>query len=288
MLSAFSYFSSWPAFLSVSMLEALNETVAFLQVRQPFAPKLGIILGTGLGRLIDELEVVLELPYDEIPNFPVSTVESHHGRLLFARYKGVPLVVLNGRFHYYEGYTQQQITLPVRVMKFLGIEKLLISNAAGALNPGYELSELMLLEDHISLLPDNPLRGKNLDSLGPRFPDMSAPYDEGLRALARAIASKNRITLHEGVYVAVPGPNLETRAEYRYLRIIGADAVGMSTVPEVIVARHMNLPVLAVSVLTDLCMPDALEPVDLPKILAAAGKAEPRLTKLFTELITQA
>lgn len=270
------------------MLETLNETVAFLKARQPFTPKLGIILGTGLSRLIDELEVVLALPYDEIPNFPVSTVESHHGRLLFARYKEVPLVVMSGRFHYYEGYSQQQITLPVRVMKLLGIEKLLISNAAGALNPGYELSELMLLEDHISLLPDNPLRGKNHISLGPRFPDMSAPYDEELREKAKAIAAKHKITLHEGVYVAVPGPNLETRAEYRYLRIIGADAVGMSTVPEVIVARHMNLPVLAVSVLTDLCMPDALEPVDLPKILAAAAKAEPGLTKLFTELITQA
>lgn len=249
-------------------------------------PAIGIILGTGLGGLAEEIDVDTELDYDALPHFPVSTVESHHGRLLIGRLDGVPVLAMQGRFHLYEGYTAQEITFPVRVLATLGVHTLLISNAAGGMNPIYRKGDLMLLTDHINLLGTNPLIGPNHEGWGPRFPDMSEPYDVPLRALAERTALQAGIRLHQGVYVAVAGPNLETRAEYRFLRTIGADAVGMSTVPEVIVARHMNLRCMAVSVLTDECFPDALEPVSIPDILAAAAKAEPNLTTLFRGVVS--
>jgi purine-nucleoside phosphorylase len=265
--------------------EQIRETAQFLQSHVQEPPVFGIILGTGLGALANEIEVSTMISYDAIPNFPVSTVESHHGRLLFGRLAGAPVVVMQGRFHYYEGYTMQQVTFPVRVMKLLGIQHLLISNAAGALNPNYQISDLMVLNDHISLLPDNPLTGPNLNDFGPRFPDMSEPYDLGMVEKAMEISRKHQIPAHQGVYVSVTGPNLETRAEYHFLRVIGADAVGMSTVPEIIVARHMDLPCFAVSVLTDLCYPGKIKKVTLEEVVEAARVAEPKMTLLMKELI---
>lgn len=266
-------------------MEAIREAAAYIKKHCPLQPRVGVILGTGLGGLVSQVEVACELPYDDIPHFPVSTVESHHGRLLLGYLGGQVVVVMQGRFHYYEGYTLQQITFPVRVMKLLGIRQLLISNAAGGLNTAYQISDLMMITDHINLLPANPLTGPNLDELGPRFPDMSEPYSHELLAKARTIADNLPATVHEGVYAAVSGPNLETPAEYRYLQIIGADAIGMSTIPEVIVARHMAIPVFATSVITDLCYPGAIEPVSVEKIIAAANRAEPSLTALFAGLI---
>jgi purine-nucleoside phosphorylase len=268
-------------------MQAIREAAAYIQAHsQNFQPTTGIILGTGLGALAKEVEVQYEISYADIPNFPVSTVESHAGRLLLGTLNGQPVAVLQGRFHYY-GYTMPQVVLPVRVLKLLGISQLFVSNAAGGLNPEFGMSDLMLIDDHINLLPGNPLIGPNLDELGPRFPDMYAPYDAGLLARARAAAEAlgQGNTTQRGVYVAVPGPMLETPAEYRYLRTIGADAVGMSTVPEVIAARHLGLPVLAVSVITDLCYPGQLKPVQLPEILAAAAAAEPRLTALMKAML---
>lgn len=269
------------------MLAHIQEAVAAIRQQTNFQPLYGIILGTGLGQLINRVNVTLSIPYTQIPHFPEATVESHTGHLIFGELGGKPVVVMQGRFHYYEGYDMQQITLPVRVMKLLGIKKLFISNAAGGLSPEFQLSDLMALTDHINLLPDNPLRGKNLDELGPRFPDLFRPYDASLLRQAQGIAEKLDIPLRQGVYASVSGPNLETPAEYRFLRVIGADAVGMSTVPEVLVARHMDLPVFAVSVITDLCTPEALEPVTIQKVLAAAALAEPKLTALIEELVTQ-
>lgn len=269
------------------MQHHIQEAVAAIRRRTNYQPLIGIILGTGLGQLVNRVQIKESIRYDEIPHFPVSTVESHSGHLIFGELGGKPVVVMQGRFHFYEGYNMQQITLPVRVMKLLGIQKLFISNAAGGLDPDYQLADLMALNDHINLLPENPLRGKNLDDMGPRFPDMYQSYDLHLLEQARAIAKRQGATLREGVYVSVTGPNLETPAEYRFLRTIGADAVGMSTVPEVIVARHMQLPVFAVSVITDLCSPGALEPVTIEKVLAAAAKAEPKLTALIEELVSQ-
>lgn len=268
------------------MLEQIHEAVAAIRKKTDHKPLYGIILGTGLGQLINRVKVELSIPYDQIPHFPVATVESHNGHLIFGELGGKPVVVMQGRFHYYEGYSMQQITLPVRVMKLLGIRKLFISNAAGGLNPEFQLSDLMVITDHINLLPENPLRGKNLDQLGPRFPDLFRPYDEELVQQATALASRLQFQLKKGVYVSVSGPNLETPAEYRFLRVIGADAVGMSTVPEVLVARHMELPVFAVSVITDLCTPEALQPVTIQKVLAAAAAAEPKLTALIEALVT--
>ena len=247
--------------------------------------RVGLILGTGLGRLADEIEVRESIPYGEIPGFPLSTVESHEGRLLAGTLRGVPVLAMQGRFHLYEGYTAQQITLPVRVMATLGVETLLISNAAGGMNPLYRRGDLMLLTDHINLQNANPLTGPNVDAWGPRFPDMSEPYDRELRDVAEAAALQRGMRLQQGVYVAVVGPNLESRAEYRFLRGIGADAVGMSTVPEVIAGRHMGLRCLAVSVITDECFPDALEPVSIEDVLAAAGQAEPHLTALMGDIV---
>ena len=269
-------------------MQHLREAAAYIQAHSNnFLPETGIILGTGLGALANEVEVEHEINYADIPNFPLSTVESHAGRLLLGRMGGKKVAVLQGRFHYYEGYTMQQVAMPVRVLKLLGISRLLVSNAAGGLNPDFKIADLMLLDDHINLQPGNPLIGPNLDELGPRFPDMFAPYDADL--LARADAAVQQLgqaaTTWRGVYVSVPGPMLETPAEYRYLRTIGGDAVGMSTVPEVIAARHLGLPVLAVSVITDLCGPGHLKPVVLADIFAAAAKAEPRLTALIRAVV---
>jgi purine-nucleoside phosphorylase len=271
-------------------MQHLLEATAFIQARaQNFQPITGIILGTGLGALAKEVNIEHEISYADIPHFPVSTVESHAGRLLLGTLSGQKVVVLQGRFHYYEGYSMEQVVFPVRVMKLLGIKQLFVSNAAGGLNPEFAISDLMLIDDHINLLPGNPLIGPNDPKLGPRFPDMYAAYDRALLARARAAAVSlgQNTTTQRGVYVAVPGPMLETPAEYRYLRTIGADAVGMSTVPEVIAARHLGLPVLAVSVITDLCYPGQLKPVQLPEILAAAAAAEPRLTALMKAVLAE-
>jgi len=248
-------------------------------------PDVAVILGTGLGGLVEEIEVSAEIAYEDIPGFPLSTVESHAGRLLFGILGGKKVVAMQGRFHRYEGYSMQQIVFPVRVMHALGARTLIVSNACGGMNPLWKPGELMLLADHINLLGDSPLIGPNDDSLGPRFPDMSQPYDEELRAVARTVASELRIVLREGVYVAVTGPNLETRAEYRFLRGIGADVVGMSTVPEVIAAVHMSMRVLGVSIITDACLPDALQAVDVAHIIATAAAAEPDLTRLVSTVL---
>jgi purine-nucleoside phosphorylase len=268
------------------MTEKLLMTVEFLRNKGIVSPEIGIILGTGLGKLVDEIEINQVISYDEIPNFPVATVEFHHGKLIYGKLQGKQVLAMQGRFHYYEGYSLQEITFPVRVMKKLGIKCLLLSNAAGALNPGFKKGSLMLIEDHINFLPDNPLRGKNDEETGPRFPDMSQPYSGFLNDKLMAIAKAKNITLHKGVYIAVMGPNLETRAEYRMFRNF-ADAVGMSTVPEVIAANHMNLPCAAISVLTDECDPDNLKPVDIKEIIETAGKAETYMITLFSELIKE-
>ena len=267
------------------MLEKINKTVAFLKNEGIENPQIGIVLGTGLGGLVSEIEIIKAIDYDKIPNFPVSTVESHHGKLIYGIVKGKRVLVMQGRFHYYEGYSMKEITFPIRVMKLLGIENLLISNAAGAVNLAYKKSSLMLITDHINLYPENPLTGKNLDDFGPRFPDMSEPYSHQLNDSLRAIAKEKNIQLHEGVYVPVTGPNLETKAEYKMIRLLGGDAVGMSTVPEVIVAKQLNLPCAAISVLTDECDPKNLQPVDIAEIIAIAGEAEPKMITLFKEVI---
>ncbi|MFN8349215.1 MAG: purine-nucleoside phosphorylase [Spirosomataceae bacterium] len=268
-------------------LTQIQEATTFLQKQtHGFTPQTGIILGTGLGALVNDIEIEYSIDYEHIPHFPVSTVEFHKGRLLFGILAGKKVVCMQGRFHYYEGYSMQQVTFPVRVMKLLGIQQLLVSNAAGGLNPAYQTSDLMIINDHISqFLPENPLRGANLDSLGDRFPDMSDVYDAQMIENALQIAQKHGIRAHAGVYVSVTGPQLETKAEYRMLRLLGADAVGMSTAPEVIVARHMNLPVFGVSVITDMCIPETLEKAEISKILAAAYLAEPNMTLMMKELL---
>jgi len=268
------------------MREQLEQTIRFLQNKGIGMPDVGIVLGTGLGKLVNHIDIQVSLAYGDIPNFPVATVESHSGRLIFGRLEGKAVIAMQGRFHYYEGYSMQQITFPVRVMKKLGIKYLLLSNAAGSMNPDFGKGSLMLIDDHINFQPDNPLRGTNLEDLGPRFPDMSRPYSPMLNTKLVTIAERNNILLHNGVYVAVSGPNLETRAEYRMFRHF-ADAVGMSTVPEVIVANHMGLPCAAISVLTDECDPDNLQPADIKDILETAGKAEVPLNRLFIELIRE-
>ena len=271
----------------MNSLSQVHEAVNYIRNIHPHAPEYGIILGTGLGALARDIEVEHSIEYDRIPYFPVSTVESHSGVLIFGRLSGKRVVVMQGRFHYYEGYSAWQITFPVRVMKLLGITRLLISNASGGLHPEHEVGDIMIMTDHINLHPDNPLRGANHDELGNRFPDMSEPYDRGMIDLALLIAGELGIRVHTGVYASVTGPNLETPAEYRYLRIIGADAVGMSTVPECIVARHMGLPVFAISVITDLGVEGRIEEVTLQKVLTAAASAEPDMTRIFRELIAR-
>ena len=268
------------------MLENIQNTARYIKSRtNDFEPEVGIILGTGLGGLVKEIEVEKQLMYGNIPDFPISTLEFHSGKLIFGTLAGKKVVAMQGRLHYYEGYTMQQITFPVRVMKMLGIKTLLVSNASGSLNPDFKKGDLMIIEDHINLQPQNPLIGRNEDELGPRFPDMSQPYRRDLTKKGLDIAKANNIVCHKGVYVAVTGPNLETKAEYKYLRIIGGDAVGMSTVPEVIVANHMGLPIFAISVLTDEGFPEELEPVSIDTILAIAAEAEPKLTLILKELI---
>ncbi len=267
--------------------EKVYETVDYIKSKIDFNPDFGIILGTGLGELVNDITIVFELDYEEIPNFPVSTVESHKGKLIFGKLSGRNVVAMQGRFHYYEGYNMKEVTFPVRVLKKLGIQKLFVSNAAGGVNLDYKVADLMIIEDHIDLTKENPLTGPNLDEFGGRFPDMSEPYERKMIDEALEIAKTHGIPCHEGVYAGVSGPNLETRAEYRYIQRIGGDAVGMSTIPEVLVARHMDLPVFAISAITDLCDPDNLEKVEISKILEAAFKAEKGMTIIIKELISK-
>ena len=263
----------------------IDEALKIIKGRTNSSPAIGIILGTGLGGLAKEIETETEIDYGSIPHFPVSTVESHHGKLIFGKLAGKQVVAMQGRFHYYEAYSLQQITFPVRVMKFLGVHTLLISNAGGALNPDFRKGDIMIISDHINLLGDNPLIGPNDETLGPRFPDMSEPYDREMIALAEKAARELKIKLRKGVYAAMQGPNLETAAEYRFLRTIGADAVGMSTIPEDIVAVHMGMRVLGFSILTDECFPEALKPVSLEQVIAVAKEAEPRMTAVMKEVV---
>jgi purine-nucleoside phosphorylase len=269
---------------TMPLFDRIQDAVGVVHRRTRLRPDVAIVLGTGLGGLASEIEIEATIPYEEIPGFPLSTVESHAGRLLLGRLGQRPVVAMQGRFHRYEGYDLAAVTFPVRVMQALGARVLFVSNACGGMNPLWSPGDLVLLSDHINLLGDNPLIGANDERLGPRFPDMSAPYDPELRALARATALDLGITLREGVYVAVPGPNLETRSEYRMLRMMGADVVGMSTVPEVIVAVHAGMRTLGISIITDQCLPDALEPADIGRIIATAGRAEPSLTRLIVSL----
>lgn len=267
------------------MKEELNKTVEFLKEKGFDQPQIGIILGTGLGKLVDHINVEKEISYNHIPHFPTATVEFHQGKFIYGELGGKKVVVMQGRFHVYEGYSLQDVTYPVRIMHQLGIQNLLVSNAAGAINKTYKKGELMLLNDHINLQGGSPLAFKGVSKFGERFVDMLAPYDHKLSQKFKNIAANEGIILHEGVYASVVGPQLETRAEYRYLGIIGADAVGMSTVPEIIVANHLKLPVAAISVLTDECDPDNLQPVHVEEIIKVANQAEPKLVKLFTEII---
>ena len=258
-----------------------NEALEYIKSSTNFLPEYMIILGTGLGQLAEEMDVVHSIPYNKIPHFPVSTVESHAGRLLFGELGGKRVVAMQGRFHYYEGYTMQQIAFPVRVLKALGATTLFVSNAAGGMNPHFAKGDIMLITDHINMLGDNPLIGPNDNELGVRFPDMSEPYSVRLRDIAKTVAMDHQIEMHQGVYIALSGPALETKAEYRYLRMLGGDVIGMSTIPEVIAAVHMGMEVLGVSAITDECFPDALEPVDIQQILEAAAIAEPKLSRVI-------
>ncbi len=266
--------------------QKIKEAADYIQLKTSnFKPQFGIILGTGLGSLINEVDIEFSIDYKDIAHFPVSTVETHSGKLHFGTLEGKKVVVMQGRFHYYEGYSMKQVVFPVRVMKVLGIEKLFVSNASGGMNPAYRVSDLMIIKDHINLQYENPLTGQNIDELGGRFPDMSEPYDLTMIVEAEQIALKNGIRCHTGVYVSVPGPNLETRAEYRFLRLIGGDNVGMSTVPEIIAARHMKIPCFAISVITDMGIPDLLKEAKIEEIIASAGKSEPGMTLIIRELI---
>jgi purine-nucleoside phosphorylase len=262
-----------------------REAVKYIQERTKSKPRIGIILGTGLGRLTKNIVIEKSLHYDNIPHFPKATVEFHKGRFIMGRLKSKKIIAMQGRFHYYEGYSAKEICLPVLVMKMLGVKTLIVSNACGGLNPDFSAGELMLIKDHINLIPDNPLRGPNDSKLGPRFPDLYNCYDSKLIRLAERIAREQKLTLRKGVYAAVPGPNLETNAEYRYLRIIGADAVGMSTVPEVLMARYLKMRVLGISVITDMGIADAVKPVSIVKILKAAAKAEPNMAKVIQGIV---
>mgnify|MGYP005864790763 CR=1 FL=1 len=266
-------------------MKYIKETVNFLKERGFENPEVGIILGSGLGQLLDKVNIIHEVSYNHIPHFPTATVEFHKGKLIYGEIEGKKAVIMQGRFHLYEGYDLLDVTFPVRIMYRLGIKKLLVSNAAGAINLNFKQGDLMLIDDHINLLGGSPLAYKGVSKLGNIFVDMSCPYDKTMREKLISIAKSENITLHQGVYASVLGPQLETRAEYRYLKTIGADAVGMSTVPEVIVANHLQLPVVAVSVLTDECDPENLQPVNVEDILATAFQAEPQMVKLFCELL---
>jgi len=267
------------------MIKQITESTQYLKQKGFDKPEIGIILGTGLGQLLDQVDIEVQASYNHIPNFPTATVEFHKGKLIYGTLEGKKVVVMQGRFHVYEGYSLQDVTFPVRIMEKLGISTLLVSNAAGAINLNFKKGDLMLIDDHINLQGSSPLAFKGVAELGTRFTDMSAPYDADLNSKFETIAKTNRINLHKGVYASVVGPQLETRAEYRMLKIIGADAVGMSTVPEIIVANHLGLRAAAVSVLTDECDPDHLEPINIDEIIAMAAKAEPHMITLFKELI---
>jgi purine-nucleoside phosphorylase len=268
------------------MLQKINDTKEYLENRVGLVPEVGIVLGTGLGGLVNEINIKEAVPYNEIPNFPVSTVEGHSGKLIFGQLGSKNIVAMQGRFHYYEGYGFQELALPIRVMHSLGIKYLFVSNACGGVNPDFEIGDLMILDDHVNLLPGNPLLGKNYDELGPRFPDMSEPYSRDLIAKAKQIAGNNNISVQTGTYAVVTGPCLETPAEYRYIRNIGADAVGMSTVPEVITAKHLGIPCFAVSIITDLGVPGKIVEVTHEDVQRVAEKAEPHMTLIMKELIT--
>ncbi len=269
------------------LLAQMKEAVDYINAQTKVKPTFGIILGTGLGGLVKEIDVIDEISYQDIPHFPVSTVESHSGKLIFGKLGGKFVVAMQGRFHYYEGYTMQQVTFPVRVMKLLGIERLFVSNASGGVNPDFEVGEIMILNDHINLFPAHPLIGKNIDELGPRFPDMSDPYDETMIEKAKQIAAQNNIKVSVGTYAALTGPTLETPAEYKYVFNIGADAVGMSTIPEVIVARHMEIPCFAISIITDLGVPGKIQKVSVQDVIEVANRQEPKMTLIMRELIAQ-
>ena len=271
----------------LELFDQIQETRQAIQSRWKGKPRVGIILGTGLGGLAEEIQAEASFPYAELPHFPVSSVQSHAGRLVCGNLSGKAVMAMEGRIHAYEGYSLKQITFPVRVMKALGCEVLIVTNAAGGMNPQYAKGDLMIIEDHINLMGDNPLIGKNDDRLGIRFPDMCHPYDPQLIATAQKVALEERVPAQKGVFVAVTGPNLETRAEYRFLRGIGADAVGMSTVPEAIVAVHAGLRTLGISIITDMCLPDALEPVSLPEIIATANAAEKKLRVLVKRVLSE-
>lgn len=270
-----------------NMWQHIEETKDWLLNKGFEKPLVGIVLGTGLGALVEKINIKLSVPYHEIPHFPVSTVEFHKGNLIYGEINGIKVIAMQGRFHYYEGYSMHQITFPIRVMKELEIQNLLLSNAAGGMNLTYKKGDLVIIEDHINLLPDNPLRGMNDPAMGNRFADMSCPYDKKLRQLLAEAFTKQDIPVKEGVYVSVMGPSLETRAEYRWLRSTGADMVGMSTVPEVIAAAQMGLPCAAVSVITDECDPDNLKPVNIPEIIEVAGKADKKLSEIFADLLSR-
>lgn len=269
------------------MLEQIRKTTAYIQDKISFTPEAGIILGTGLGGLVKEINIKHTIPYEEMPNFPVSTVEGHSGKLIFGELGGKNVVAMQGRFHFYEGYTLQQVTFPVRVMKMLGVKNLFVSNASGGVNPAFEIGDLMIINDHINLFPSNPLIGKNIKELGPRFPDMSDAYDKKLIEKAKKIAAANSIKIQEGVYLGLSGPTFETPAEYKMVRILGADAVGMSTVPEVIVARHMNVPCFAISIITDLGVPGKIVEVTHEEVQEVASHAEKKMTTILKELMKE-
>ncbi|MDC1385680.1 purine-nucleoside phosphorylase [Crocinitomicaceae bacterium] len=269
------------------MLEKFKEAHDYIKSQTSVEPSIGIILGTGLGGLVNEIEIIDEIEYKNIPHFPLSTVQSHSGKLIFGKLGGKQVVAMQGRFHFYEGYTMKEVTFPVRVMKFLGIERLFVSNASGGVNPDFEIGDVMIQTDHINLFPAHPLTGKNFEELGPRFPDMSQPYDNKMIALAKEIAAESNIKVQTGTYAGLTGPTLETPAEYSYVRAIGADTVGMSTVPEVIVARHMSIPCFAISIITDLGVPGKIQEVSVEDVIAVAGKAEPSMTIIMRELIAR-
>ena len=271
----------------MSILSKFKESSDYIKSRTNVKPSIGIILGTGLGGLVNEINIIDEIDYKDIPNFPLSTVQSHSGKLIFGELGGKQVVAMQGRFHFYEGYTMQEVTFPVRVMKFLEIERLFVSNASGGVNPDFEVGEIMILDDHIDLFPAHPLIGKNIDELGPRFPDMMHTYDSKMIELAKEIAKEKNINVSQGTYAGLTGPTLETPAEYKYVRAIGADAVGMSTVPEVIVARHMDIPCFAISIVTDLGVPGKIQETSLEDVIAVANKQEPKMTIIMKELITR-
>jgi purine-nucleoside phosphorylase len=267
------------------MLEKIKATASFIKERINDKPEIGIILGTGLGGLVKEIEIIESIPYNEIPNFPVSTVDGHAGRLIYGKLGDKKVLAMQGRFHYYEGYSMKEVTFPVRVLKYVGIKSLFVSNASGGLNPDWQVGEIVLITDHINFFPDHPLRGKNDNQLGPRFPDMSKCYDERLRNKAKLIALQNNITVKEGVYVGVSGPTFETPAEYKMFRLFGADIVGMSTVPEVIVARHMDIKVFGISIVTDSGVPGEIVEISHEEVQEVAMKAEPKMTLIMRELV---